>query len=88
MEQLCPRCHERQVAKSGTSNVTRHAGLLGLLIANSAASYHCPNCGKIPLAEFPEEFQSGVKKKRTFMIAGAVLLFVVIIALIGAAELM
>lgn len=88
MEQLCPRCHEQQVHKSSTSNVGRHAGLIGLLIANSAASYNCPACGKIPLAEFPEEFQSGIKRKRMFSVLGAVGVVVLIIALLFARELM
>ncbi|MCD4708052.1 MAG: CpXC domain-containing protein [Candidatus Sabulitectum sp.] len=88
MEQLCPRCHEQQVAKSSTSNAGRHAGLIGLLIANSAASYNCPACGKIPLAEFPEEFQSGVKRKRTLSILGAAGVFALIIVLLFVREMM
>ncbi len=88
MEQLCPRCHEQQVAKSSTSNVTRQAGLVGLLIARSVSSYNCPACGKIPLAEFPEEFQSGVKKKRLFSILGAVGVFALVIVLLFVRELM
>ncbi len=87
MEQYCPRCHEQQVFKASHSNVARHAGLLGMLIASSAASYSCPTCGKIALAEFPEEFQSSIKKKRTFMIVGAALLLVGIIAAMAFLEL-
>ncbi len=88
MEQLCPRCYEQQVHKSSTSNIGRHAGLIGSLIANSAASYNCPTCGKIPLAEFPEEFQSGIKRKRIFSILGAVAIFVLVIVFVFARELM
>ena len=88
MEQFCPRCHEQQVQKSSTSNVGRHAGLIGMLIVNSTASYSCPNCGKIPLAEFPEDFQSGIKRKRMFSILGAVGIFVLVIVLLFAKELM
>lgn len=88
MEQLCPRCHEQQVEKSNTANVARHAGLIGVLIANSAASYSCPACGKIPLAEFPEEFQSWVKRKRTLSILGAVGVFALVIVLLFVWEIM
>ena len=88
MEQYCPRCHEQQVQKSSTSNIGRHAGLIGMLIANSAASYNCPNCGKIPLTEFPDDFQSSIKRKRTLSILGAVGVFVLLIALLFARELM
>lgn len=88
MEQFCPRCHEQQVQKSGTSNIGRHAGLLGMLVANSTASYSCPNCGKIPLAEFPEEFQSGIRRKRIFSILGVVGVVVLVIALLFVRELL
>ncbi len=88
MEQHCPRCHEQQVQKSSTSNVGRHAGLIGMLIVNSAASYSCPNCGKIPLAEFPDDFQSTIKRKRTLSILGAVGVVVLVIVLLFARELM
>ena len=88
MEQMCPRCHEQQVTKSNTSNVARHAGLIGMLIANSAASYSCQNCGKIPLTEFPDEFQSAIKRKRTFSVLGAVGIFVLLIVLLFAREMM
>ncbi len=88
MEQFCPRCHEQQVQKSGVSNIGRHAGLIGMLIANSAASYSCSNCGKIPLTEFPEDFQSGIKRKRILSILGAVGVVVLLIALLFARELM
>ena len=83
MEQYCPRCHESQVARSSNSAVVgRSAGLVGYLVANAAASYSCPACGKIPLAEFPEEFQSGVKRKRMFSILGAVGVFLAAIILL------
>ncbi|MCP4646501.1 MAG: hypothetical protein GY852_02045 [bacterium] len=88
MEQFCPRCHEQQVNKSNAGNVGRHAGLIGILIANSATSYSCPNCGKIPLVEFPEEFQSSIKRKRIFSILGAVGVFVLLIVLLFVRELM
>ncbi len=88
MEQLCPRCHEQQVYKSNTGSVGRYAGLIGLLIANSTASYNCPTCGKISLEEFPEEFQSGIKRKRIFSILGAVAIFVLVIAFVFARELL
>lgn len=88
MEQLCPRCYEQQVFKSSTANISRHAGLIGLLIANSTASYNCPTCGKIPLEEFPEEFQSGIKRKRILSILGAVAIFALVIGFLFARELM
>ena len=87
MEQFCPRCHEQQVHKSSTSNVGRYAGLIGLLIVNSSASYNCPTCGKIPLAEFPEEFQSTIKRKRVFAVLGAVGIFVLVIIFLFVLEL-
>ncbi len=80
MEQLCPKCHEQYVVKSGTGSVGRYAGLVGMLIANSTASYQCPNCGKIPVSEFPDEFQSSVKKKRLFSVLGAVAILVLVLA--------
>ncbi len=58
------------------------AGLVGLLIANAAASYNCTSCGKIPLSEFPEEFQSAVKRKRLFSVLGAIGVFIAVIALL------
>lgn len=83
MEQYCPRCGVSQITKSSTSTaVGRSAGLVGLLVANAAASYNCPSCGKIPLAEFPEEFQSGVKRKRVFSVLGAIGIFLAAIVLI------
>ena len=88
MEQFCPRCHEQQVYKSAASNVGRHTGLIGLLIVNSAASYNCPVCGKIPLAEFPEEFQSNIKRIRLFSIIGAVGVVIIVLALLFARKLM
>ena len=83
MEQYCPRCNESQVTKSSnTSTAGRSAGLIGVLIANAATSYSCPKCGKIPLAEFPEEFQSGVKRKRVLSILGAIGVFLAVIVLL------
>lgn len=87
MEQFCPRCYEQQVNRSSTGTVGRHAGLIGMLIVNSVASYNCPTCGKIPLTEFPEEFQSGIKRKRLFSILGGLGVFVLLIALLFAREL-
>jgi len=83
MEQLCPRCYEQNVIKSAAGSVGRYAGLVGVLIANSTASYQCPNCGKIPISEFPDEFQSSVKKKRLFSVLGAVAILVLIVAFFG-----
>lgn len=82
MEQYCPRCNENQVSKSATHGAARSAGLVGMLVANAAASYTCPQCGKIPLAEFPEEFQSTVKRKRVFSVLGAVGVFLAVIVLL------
>jgi transposase-like protein len=83
MQQMCPRCHEQYVIKSGISNVGRYAGLVGVLVANSTASYQCPSCGKIPISEFPEEFQSNVKKKRMLSILGAVVILVLVVVFFG-----
>lgn len=83
MEQYCPRCNESLVSKSTSSAaVGRSAGLIGVLISNAAASYNCPKCGKIPLSEFPEEFQSGVKRKRVFSILGAIGILIAVVALL------
>ncbi|HPJ27801.1 MAG TPA: hypothetical protein PLM22_02630 [Candidatus Sabulitectum sp.] len=83
MEQLCPRCNQNNVTRSSTSAaVGRSAGLVGLLIANAAASYNCTSCGKIPLSEFPEEFQSAVKRKRLFSVLGAIGVFLAVIVLL------
>lgn len=83
MEQFCPRCNESQVSKSARSSaVGRSAGLIGVLIANAAASYNCPKCGKIPLSEFPEEFQSGVKRKRILSVIGAIGIFIGVMILL------
>ena len=83
MEQYCPRCNESQVTKSTSSAaVGRSAGLIGVLIANAAASYNCPKCGKIPLAEFPEEFQSGVKRKRAFSVLGAIGILIAVVVVL------
>jgi phage FluMu protein Com len=84
MEQLCPRCFEKNVVKSTTGSAARYAGLVGTLIANSTASYQCPNCGKIPISEFPDEFQAHVKKKRVLSVLGAVGILVVVLALLVA----
>jgi len=62
--------------------VGRSAGLIGVLIANAAASYNCPKCGKIPLSEFPEEFQSGVKRKRILSVIGAIGIFIGVMILL------
>jgi len=83
MQQMCPRCHEQYVIKSGISNAGRYAGLVGVLVANSTASYQCPSCGKIPMSEFPDEFQSDVKKKRTLSVIGAVAILVLVVAFFG-----
>lgn len=82
MEQYCPRCSENQVTKSSSTGAARHAGLVGMLVANAAASYNCPQCGKIPLSEFPEEFQADVKRKRMFSVLGAVGVFIAVIVLL------
>lgn len=83
MEQNCPRCYENKVVKSASSAaVGRSAGLVGLLVANAAAAYTCPRCGKIPLSEFPEEFQAGVRRKRIFSVLGAVGVFLAVIVLL------
>lgn len=83
VEQLCPRCNQNNVTRSSTSAaVGRSAGLVGLLIANAAASYNCTSCGKIPLAEFPEEFQAAVKRKRLFSVLGAIGIFLAVIVLL------
>jgi len=87
MEEMCPRCHEQKVTKSNTGNVARHAGLVGMLIANSAASYSCLSCGKIPLSEFSDDFQSAVKRKRIFSVLGAVAIFVAVVVFLFAMEL-
>ena len=82
MEQYCPRCNENKVTKSSAAAVGRSAGLVGLLVANAAAAYSCSRCGKIPLAEFPEEFQSSVRRKRVLSIAGAVGVLMAVIVLL------
>lgn len=82
MEQSCPRCQEKTVTKSSNTSAARHAGLIGMLIAGAAASYTCPACGKIPLGEFPDEFQSSVKRKRVFSVLGAAAILVVLVGLL------
>jgi len=82
MEQYCPRCNENQVSRSASSNIGRVGGLAGMLIANAAASYNCSSCGRIPLTEFPEEFQSAVKRKRVYSALGAAGIFLLVIVLL------
>jgi transposase-like protein len=82
LEQTCPRCHQNNVAKSSGSTAARHAGLLGILVANAATSYSCPACGKIPLGEFADEFQSSVKRKRILSVLGAVAILIAIVGLL------
>jgi predicted RNA-binding Zn-ribbon protein involved in translation (DUF1610 family) len=88
MEQYCPRCNDSQVSRSSAANIGRAGGLVGMLIANAAASYSCTKCGKIPLAEFPEEFQSTVKRKRVFSVLGAAGIFLVVIVFLIYMELL
>ena len=83
MDQYCPRCHEQKVFRSNTGSYGRYGGLAGMLIANSISSYQCPTCGKIPITEFPEEFQAGVKRKRVFSILGAIGIVVLVAVLFG-----
>lgn len=82
MDQLCPRCSENNVTKENNRSAAAAAGLVGAMVASAAASYKCPRCGKIPLSEFPEEFQSQVRRKRVFMVVGAVGIFVAAMVLL------
>lgn len=87
MEQICPRCNSAQVTKTAANGVHRAGGLLGFLIAQAIVGYNCPTCGSIPLSEFSDDFQSGVKRKRAMLIAGALLLIVVIFGVLVFLEL-
>ncbi len=87
MDQICPRCNSAQVTKTKANGVHRAGGLLGLLIAQAIVGYNCPTCGSIPLNEFSDDFQSGVKRKRIMLIAGALLLVAVVLGLLVFLEL-
>jgi len=87
MDQICPRCNSAQVTKTQANGVHRAGGLLGLLIAQAIVGYNCPTCGSIPLNEFSDDFQSGIKRKRILFIVGALLLVVVLLGLLVFLEL-
>jgi hypothetical protein len=71
------------VRRRGTSN-GRLRGLrcIGALLAQAFAGYACPRCGPIPSHEFPPEARSSMTLARLGFVLGAVVVFIILIAII------
>jgi predicted RNA-binding Zn-ribbon protein involved in translation (DUF1610 family) len=81
MAYACPRCgKDVQRGKSSMAGVA--GGLVGALVYSAFASFQCESCGKIATSEFPPEIRNKATLSSLAMVAGAILLFVLVIALL------
>ena len=80
MAYSCPRCG-RSVHRAHSAGAQFAAGLVGALFYAAFGGFQCPRCGRIPTAEFPEPERGKMLLGTTWLVLGAVLLAVVVIAL-------
>ena len=77
-----PRCGE-PVKRKGSAVAGATGGLVGALLGSAFGGFECENCGKIPRKEFPPEVRQKMMLNSLLMIAGAIVLFVVVVILIA-----
>jgi predicted RNA-binding Zn-ribbon protein involved in translation (DUF1610 family) len=83
MAYQCPRCGDK-VSRSYSTTAQMAGGLVGALFVGAFGSFGCKKCGKIPRAEFPADVQNKMMLGSLGMVAGAVVLFVVVLVAIVA----
>jgi hypothetical protein len=83
MAYQCPRCGN-QVSRNYSTTAQLAGGLVGALFAGAFGSFGCKQCGKIPRAEFPPDVRNKMMMGSLGMVAGAVVLFVMVIVAVVA----
>ena len=79
---LCPRCGG--VLQRGWSFMASvQGGLVGGLLYGAFSSLECRKCGKIPSRKLPRDARHECWVGSVFMVAGAILVFVVVLLFIG-----
>ena len=83
MAYKCPRCGD-PVSRGYSTTAQIAGGLVGALFVAAFGSFGCKKCGKIPRSEFPPDIKQRMMLGSLGLIAGAVVLFVVVIVAVVA----
>jgi hypothetical protein len=83
MAYKCPRCGE-PVQRAHSTGAQIAGGVVGAMIYAAFGSFSCKKCGKIARSEFPPEDQSKMTTNSVFMVIGAVVVFIAVVAILVA----